>query len=69
MFKLKADSINLFDFLGNGKTIFEIPVFQRNYEWGKSQCEQLFNDLLTAEKEDQDHFIGAVVYVTDSGKK
>ena len=66
---MKADSINLFDFLGNGKTIFEIPVFQRNYEWGKPQCEQLFNDLLTAEKEDQDHFIGAVVYVTDSGKK
>lgn len=66
---MKADSIHLFDFLGNGKTIFEIPVFQRNYEWGEPQCEQLFNDLLTAEREDQDHFIGAVVYVTDSGKK
>ncbi|MDH5100589.1 DUF262 domain-containing HNH endonuclease family protein [Lactobacillus kefiranofaciens] len=66
---MKADSIHLFDFLGNGKTIFEIPVFQRNYEWSIPQCEQLFNDLITAEKENQDHFIGAVVYVTNSGEK
>lgn len=45
---LKADSIYLFDFLGSGKTIFEIPVFQRNYEWYKDQCEQLFKDLTIA---------------------
>lgn len=55
---LKADSIHLFDFLGSGKTIFEIPVFQRNYEWDKSQCEQLFNDLTIAAQNDTDHFIG-----------
>ena len=42
---MKADSIHLFDFLGNGRTIFEIPVFQRNYEWDREQCKQLFKDL------------------------
>ena len=66
---MKADSIHLFDFLGNGKTIFEIPVFQRNYEWDKAQCEQLFNDLVNATLTDTDHFIGAVVYVTETGSK
>lgn len=66
---LKADSIHLFDFLGSGKTIFEIPVFQRNYEWDKSQCEQLFNDLTIAAQNDTDHFIGAIVYVTETGNK
>lgn len=66
---MKADSIHLFDFLGNGKTIFEIPVFQRNYEWNKDQCEQLFKDLVNAAKTDTDHFIGAVVYVTETGSK
>lgn len=66
---VKADSIYLFDFLGNGKTIFEIPVFQRNYEWGKEQCEQLFNDLINVAKSKMDHFIGAVVYVTETGSK
>lgn len=66
---MKADSIHLFDFLENSKTIFEIPVFQRNYEWGEQQCDQLFKDLMIAANEDRDHFIGAVVYVTETGRK
>ncbi len=66
---MKADSIHLFDFLGSGKTIFEIPVFQRNYEWGKAQCEQLFKDLTIVAQNDTDHFIGAIVYVTETGNK
>lgn len=66
---MKADSIHLFDFLGSGKTIFEIPVFQRNYEWDKEQCEQLFKDLTIAAQNDTDHFIGAIVYVTETGNK
>ncbi|UQS84117.1 DUF262 domain-containing protein [Bombilactobacillus thymidiniphilus] len=66
---MKADSIHLFDFLGSGKTIFEIPVFQRNYEWNKDQCEQLFADLTLAARNDTDHFIGAIVYVTETGNK
>ena len=67
--KVKADSIHLFDFLENGKTIFEIPVFQRNYEWDKQQCSQLFKDLTIAAEDDQDHFIGAIVYVAETGRK
>ncbi|CCI86009.1 hypothetical protein FC52_GL000599 [Lactobacillus pasteurii DSM 23907 = CRBIP 24.76] len=67
---MKADSIHLFDFLRNGsRTIFEIPVFQRNYEWGEQQCDQLFKDLVTAAESGQDHFIGAIVYVTETGKE
>lgn len=66
---MKADSIHLFDFLGSGKTIFEIPVFQRNYEWDKDQCEQLFKDLIVAWQTNTDHFIGAIVYVTETGNK
>ncbi|MGO5461737.1 DUF262 domain-containing protein [Lactobacillus amylovorus] len=64
---MKADSIHLFDFLGSGKTIFEIPVFQRNYEWGEEQCRQLFRDLINAIKESRDHFLGAIVYVSETG--
>ena len=66
---VKADSIHLFDFLGSSKTIFEIPVFQRNYEWDKDQCEQLFKDLTVAARTNTDHFIGAIVYVTETGNK
>ena len=66
---MKADSIHLFDFLGNGKTIFEIPVFQRNYEWNKKQCKRLFTDLISAATTGKDHFIGTVVYVSKTGNK
>ncbi|MDF7672284.1 DUF262 domain-containing protein [Lactobacillus sp. ESL0701] len=64
---MKADTAHLFDFLSQNKTIFEIPVFQRNYEWDEEQCEQLFNDLVLASQNNRDHFIGTIVYVSETG--
>ncbi|GBG04803.1 DUF262 domain-containing HNH endonuclease family protein [Lactobacillus rodentium] len=66
---MKADSLHLFDFLGMGKTIFEIPVFQRNYEWSEHQCKQLFDDVVMCAREKHDHFIGTIVYVSETGAK
>lgn len=66
---MKADSINLSYFLGSSKTIFEIPVFQRNYEWTEQQCRQLFDDLEQASNKKSYHFIGAIVYVAETGPK
>lgn len=65
--KLKADNISLVRFLGRSDIVFEIPVYQRNYEWGKAQCEQLFADLIRAGKKQSSHFIGTIVYVPESG--
>ena len=65
--KLKADNISLVRFLGRSDIVFEIPVYQRNYEWGKDQCEQLFADLIRAGKKQSSHFIGTIVYVPESG--
>ena len=65
--KLKADNISLVRFLGRSDIVFEIPVYQRNYEWGKDQCEQLFVDLIRAGKKQSSHFIGTIVYVPESG--
>lgn len=66
---MKADSIHLFELLGGSKIIFQIPVFQRNYEWGTSQCKQLFEDLEIVAKTGVDHFIGTVVYSSEPGDK
>ena len=30
---MKAEKIKLFEFIGNGKKTFNIPVYQRNYDW------------------------------------
>ncbi|BDR57708.1 DUF262 domain-containing protein [Xylocopilactobacillus apicola] len=64
---MKADSMELVDFLAQNKTIFRIPVYQRNYEWGEGQCVQLFKDLENAFKQNKKHFLGAVVYVPEEG--
>lgn len=61
--------MTLLDFLAQNKTLFEIPVYQRNYEWGKIQCKQLFDDLVKALSSHNEHFIGTVVYVPESGSK
>lgn len=66
---MKADNTTLVDFLSQSKTLFEIPVYQRNYEWGEAQCQQLFGDLVKARESGNNHFIGAVVYVPESGDK
>lgn len=49
----------------NGTMQFVIPVFQRDYSWTESQCEQLWTDVLqVADVENQvGHFLGSVVYV------
>jgi uncharacterized protein with ParB-like and HNH nuclease domain/predicted transport protein len=49
----------------NGTMQFVIPVFQRDYSWTESQCEQLWNDIIQVshDKTERGHFLGSVVYV------
>lgn len=49
----------------NGTMQFAIPVFQRDYSWSESQCEQLWNDIIQIANTETDrgHFLGSVVYV------
>jgi len=45
---------------------FAIPVYQRNYDWRREHCEQLYNDLLDVAKFNfRNHFLGSIVYVFD----
>lgn len=50
----------------NGTTQFVIPVFQRDYSWTETQCEQLWKDILHIAKDptSRGHFMGSVVYVS-----
>ena len=47
----------------NGAT-FNIPVYQRNYDWNTDNCSQLFNDLETIVQTNKHHFIGSIVYIS-----
>ena len=50
------------DFIEPNKRQYSIPVYQRNYEWSRDQCEKLFEDVLQAFKRDKQHFCGSIVY-------
>ena len=49
----------------SGEVTLVIPVYQRNYDWRKENCEQLFNDIVKVIKNDKPHFIGTFVYQFD----
>lgn len=54
-------------FLASSETAFAIPVYQRNYDWTRVQCQKLFSDILTVGTDEtvSGHFIGSIVYVHD----
>lgn len=64
---MKATEINLSRFLAQTDTQFVIPVYQRNYDWTKSQCKQLWFDILEAGSTPTlaAHFIGSIVFIHD----
>lgn len=53
------------EFLISPKTQFVIPIYQRNYDWQISHCEQLLNDIIAAGRNNQQHFIGSIVFIYD----
>jgi len=67
---MKADDVSFLRFLEGTDKNFVIPVFQRNYDWKKEQCEQLFNDVVDiCNNNFRSHFLGTIVSVyNDEGK-
>ena len=64
---MKANETRVDKFLANSETTFAIPVYQRNYDWTKVQCQQIFDDIMAVGSENSQnaHFIGSIVYVHD----
>lgn len=60
---MKANDENLLDLMFDAKRQYQIPVYQRNYDWSKDSCLQLFNDIVDAYKEENKHFLGSIVQV------
>lgn len=62
---MKADNINLLEFISASKRTFKIPVYQRNYDWKKTQCLTLFRDIekISNDKYRRIHFLGTMVYI------
>ena len=43
------------------KIQYQIPVYQRNYDWGTKECKELYDDIMNAIKDNKKHFLGTFV--------
>jgi uncharacterized protein with ParB-like and HNH nuclease domain len=61
---MKANELQINNFLQAPNVQFVIPVYQRNYDWTNAECKDLLNDIISVETEDRGtHFIGSIVFV------
>lgn len=60
---MKATEAKLLDFLKKSPQ-FVIPIYQRIYSWKEKECQQLWDDIIRAGKNNNisAHFMGSVVY-------
>lgn len=54
----------------NGEKQYKVPVFQRPYSWGTSQCRRLFQDLVALSRRPtgSTHFVGSIVYTANAAR-
>ncbi|MFT2773394.1 DUF262 domain-containing protein [Helicobacter pylori] len=51
---------------------YQIPIYQRPYQWGEEQCKELLNDLFENYEDhgEDDYFFGSLVFIqSDEGNK
>lgn len=63
---MNAHNNSIQEFLGAPKTVFVVPVYQRNYDWKKDNCKQLFEDTITIVKTGRTHFLGTICFKVDN---
>ncbi len=63
---LNTDTEDLKELLSNGKS-YSVPPYQRDYSWKQEHWEDLWEDLLNAEANREDHYMGSVV--VESGER
>ena len=55
------------EYFSGDKTLFLIPLYQRNYAWQRKHCERLFSDMEKIHKNNiYSHFFGSIVTVKAS---
>lgn len=61
---MNAKELEVVSFLKTPDTQFIIPIYQRNYDWGRKECSDLFKDIIDVVEQDRSsHFIGSIVFI------
>ncbi|WRC27686.1 DUF262 domain-containing protein [Helicobacter pylori] len=73
MAEMKPDKKSLKNILvAEDEAYYQIPIYQRPYQWGEEQCEELLNDLFENYEDhgEDDYFCGSLVFIqSDEGNK
>jgi len=61
---MKASQAKISKLIGHSEKQFIIPIYQREYKWGKSNIERLIEDLeeIDISVPNQNHFLNSIVY-------
>lgn len=65
---LNTDTEDLKELLANGKT-YEVPPYQRDYSWKVEQWEDLWDDILALDRNEGEHYMGAIVLQLSDRKR
>ena len=57
----KPQSLTIGELFGNKDALYQIPRYQRPYSWGDDQLDKLWSDLLDAQENDPNYFLGSVI--------
>ncbi|MCL2522881.1 MAG: DUF262 domain-containing HNH endonuclease family protein [Erysipelotrichales bacterium] len=60
---MKAEPEKIIDLMFDNKRQYQIPVYQRDYDWKSDNCKELFVDVIQAYKKEKTHFFGTIVQV------
>lgn len=66
---MQAYNNSIEKFLGLPKTVFVVPVYQRNYDWREGNCKQLFQDIIRVIESKQEHFLGTICFKLYSSRE
>lgn len=59
---MQAHNNTIEEYLGAPKTVFVVPVYQRNYDWKDDNCNQLFHDIVKVIETGKEHFLGTICF-------
>lgn len=67
---IRGEDISVLDDMFDSRKTFYIPVYQRNYDWKKEQCNKLIHDIERAvDRGAREYFIGSFVLVKKEDDK
>ncbi|HRH41028.1 MAG TPA: DUF262 domain-containing HNH endonuclease family protein [Pyrinomonadaceae bacterium] len=57
----KPASLTIKQLFGNADALYQIPRYQRPYSWGEDQLDKLWDDLIEAQENDPNYFLGSII--------